>query len=317
MKHKDLLITLSGGLCILSGLSIFGSYYYFNNKMQSEIQKAVDSSAIYVASSDSSDSVVNLSNESSLIDFDTVVETVDADQDVEIVASYSNVIEIPQLEIKAYINEGVEKEALARGVGHHRGTANVGESGNCVIAGHSSATYNCIFNRLDEIKLLDEFYLYDSEGVKHRYYVVNKFICDPGNTSILGNSDTGISTATIYTCANKGTQRLVVVGKEFDDAGLEQFKVEMKENYMRDMLTLNDNFNVESVSKLLELRSLRKYLTYDLQFLGQETEPINKIFYGVVLGSDNPHEFDRDYAVNFGFTLKELERSIENDISEN
>lgn len=277
--------------------------------MQKEIKKNIEDSTIFVSDMDSNDfndSVVANKKESDLIELDSVIDSLDSDQVIEQVKSYINVVEIPNLDIIAYINEGSDKAALSGGVGRHTSTANVGSAGNCVIAGHASPTYNCIFNRLEEIDILDEFYLYDSNGTKHRYYVTDKFICDPSNIDILYNSGEGVSTTTLYTCTNNGHQRFVVVGKELSDEELNQFKIDIKSIYVNNMLKMNDANTVETISYALSTRGLKKTRMYNFKFFNTDISRVRDTLYGVVLGSDafdKEHTYNLDYSVNFGFTL--------------
>lgn len=323
MKSRDFLVTLLGGTCILSGLSILGSYYYFNKQMELEVQKNIESSVIIVDGVEKSSPIETVGvakQESTLVELDTVIDSLNDDQTIKQVETYTNVLEIPSLDIKAYINEGSDKKALAGGVGRHTKTSKVGEAGNCVIAGHASVTYKCIFNRLEEIDILDDFYAYDSNGTKHKYYVVNKFICDPGNTSILFNSGEGISTITLYTCTNKGHQRFVVVAKEFSDEELEQFKADLKDKYTINMVTMNDSYSIESVTNALAARQMTKHKLYsNIVFLSEDVSPINSGLYGVALGEnafDKTHEYTVNYSMSLGFNLSEIDGGKEDDVSE-
>lgn len=324
MKRKDFLVTLLGGTCILSGLSIFGAYYYFNEQMELEVQRNIESSMILVENKEASspkETVGVGKQDSTLVELDTVIDSLNNDQTIKEVKTYTNVLEIPNLDIKAYINEGSDKSALAGGVGHHTNTAKVGEAGNCVIAGHASVTYKCIFNRLEEIDILDDFYAYDSNGTKHKYYVINKFVCDPGNTSILYNSGEGTSTITLYTCTNKGHQRFVVVAKAFSDEEFEQFKVALKDKYIVNMANLNDTYSIESVTDALLVRHKQKYRLYsNIVFLSEDIGAINEGLYGVALGVDafdKSHEYTMNYSVSLGFSLNEVDGGKEDDVSEN
>ena len=46
-------------------------------------------------------------------------------------------IQIPAIGVDAPVVEGDDWEALKQGAGHHIGSANPGESGNCVISAHN------------------------------------------------------------------------------------------------------------------------------------------------------------------------------------
>lgn len=265
MKRRDVLLTCLGSSCIISGLSIFGFYSYYNNKMESTIKENIDKSTIYVTNTETSD--VTETSGSTLVDTTVAVENVDEDQVVKEVKTYSNVLSIPKLNILAYINDGVSKDALAGGVGRHEETANVGELGNCVVAGHASDIYNCILNNLDKINLFDSFEVYDSSGKKHTYYVTQKFICEPDDVGILASSTMDKSMFTIYTCTNKGSQRLVVEGTELTEAELAKYKENLHNIYVTNMLNFNESFNIESIYTELQVRELAKNRHYSVNYI--------------------------------------------------
>ena len=281
MKRRDVLLTCLGSSCIISGLSIFGFYTYYNNKMENAIKSNIDKSTIYVSSTETSDSTNQTT--STLVDTTVEVANVDGDQAIEKVKTYSNVLSIPQLSILAYINEGVSKDALSGGVGHHEGTADVGAVGNCVVAGHASDIYNCILNDLDKINLFDSFEVYDSSGKKHIYYVTQKFICEPDDVGILASSSTDKSIFTIYTCTNKGSQRLVVEGTELTENELAKFKENLHNTYVTNMLNYNESYNTESVYTELKVRDLAKNRHYTVNYVksNKDLTPIVTNLYGV------------------------------------
>lgn len=281
MKRRDVLLTCLGSSCIISGLSIFGFYSYYNNKMENTIQENIDKSTIYVSNTETSDVTEN--SNSTLVDTTVAVENVDEDQVIKEVKTYSNVLSIPELGVLAYINDGVSKDALAGGVGRHEETANIGELGNCVVAGHASDIYNCILNNLDEINLFDSFEVYDSSGKKHTYYVTQKFICEPDDVGILASSTMDKSMFTIYTCTNKGSQRLVVEGTELTEAELAKYKENLHNTYVTNMLNFNESYNIESIYTELQVRELAKNRHYSVNYVksNKVLTPIVTNLYGV------------------------------------
>lgn len=281
MKRRDVLLTCLGSSCIISGLSIFGFYSYYNNKMENTIQENIDKSTIYVSNTETSDVTEN--SNSTLVDTTVAIENVDEDQVIKEVKTYSNVLSIPELGILAYINDGVSKDALAGGVGRHVETANIGELGNCVVAGHASDIYNCILNNLDEINLFDSFEVYDSSGKKHIYYVTKKFICEPDDVGILASSTMDKSMFTIYTCTNKGSQRLVVEGTELTEEELAKYKENLHNTYIINMLNFNESYNIESIYTELQVRKLAKNRHYSVNYVksNKVLTPIVTNLYGV------------------------------------
>lgn len=256
-KRRDLVLWVVGLACLISGVCIFLAYFWFNNYLNDKVAENLSKNTIYVDTK--TGELNNTSNDNTL----GAIESLNSNQKVKKVAKFTNVLSIPRLKIKTYINEGVDSYALSSGVGHHTTTAKLGAKGNCVIAGHSSVIYDCIFNRLDKIQLGEAFYIYDARGRKHKYYVCDKFICEPDNTDILKNIDKSISKVTIYTCANKGTQRLVIIGKEFNKVQLSNFLLTLDEQYLSKMLSINEGIKVETLSEALNARSSQKLEVYD------------------------------------------------------
>lgn len=296
MKRRDVLLTCLGSSCIISGLSIFGFYSYYNNKMENTIQENIDKSTIYVSNTETSD--VTKNSNSTLVDTTVAVENVDEDQVIKEVKTYSNVLSIPELGILAYINDGVSKDALAGGVGRHEETANIGELGNCVVAGHASDIYNCILNNLDKINLFDSFEVYDSSGKKHTYYVTQKFICEPDDVGILASSTMDKSMFTIYTCTNKGSQRLVVEGTELTEAELAKYKENLHNTYVTNMLNFNESYNIESIYTELQVRELAKNRHYSVNYVKS-----NKILTPIVTNLYGVAPQLKQVSTNIGFNI--------------
>lgn len=228
------IISIIGVVLILSGGILLGYWKFTEIKYRQMYSTTVDSSEI------SEDEFAKLLKKSREVSFETSDEDVDeyiefsmldSDQKVDDVTIYQNVLEIPQFNIRAYIGKDTEKDTLRRGVGWHKTTAEPGHLGNCVIPGHSSTTYDCIFNGIENIEILDTFIVWDAAGIKHIYYVTDKFITDPYDLSILRNNVTDISQTTLYTCTDYGKRRLVIVGKEFDDYDLNKFKAELDKQF--------------------------------------------------------------------------------------
>lgn len=189
-----------------------------------------------------------------------VISAVDGDQIVEEVVTYKNVLDIPKIECQAYIGSDTSAYSLSRGVGHHPETAAVGTIGNCVIAGHASRTHKCIFNRLEEMQLFDEFYAYDAKGVKHTYAIVKCMIVGPTQTYILDDIDNGHSTMTIYTCTEGGTLRFVIQGIEFGEGELVKFQEEYFSDSIAQLRRINEDFYYEDVTGLLALVDTKRVI---------------------------------------------------------
>lgn len=65
------------------------------------------------------------------------------------------IIDIPKINLKYPIAEGVDDATLRFAIGHMPGSAGLGSYGNSVLAGHRSHSFGDFFNRLDELGLGD------------------------------------------------------------------------------------------------------------------------------------------------------------------
>lgn len=93
--------------------------------------------------------------------------------------------------------------------GHHTGTANPGEMGNVVIAGHRDIRGK-VFYYLDKLKEGDDIFLYTGHGI-YRYIVRGSTQVKPTRTDVMNPTDD--ARLTLITCTPIGlaTNRLIVV----------------------------------------------------------------------------------------------------------
>lgn len=120
------------------------------------------------------------------------------------------VINIKKIKVKAPIVEGVKAVNLRAGIGHIPGTAGLGKPGNCALAGHRSYTFGKFFNRLDEMKVGDEFEIFTkTETLKYKIY--EKLVVKPSDVSVLkGSRDKHVVTLITCTPIYVATHRLIV-----------------------------------------------------------------------------------------------------------
>jgi sortase A len=101
-------------------------------------------------------------------------------------------LEIPRLHLRVSIVEGDDEESLSLGAGHVRGTADFGEAGNAVIAGHRDAAFGALRN----IRIGDDILIHS--GRESEYLVTKIRTVAPDDLSVLRNDDT--SKLTLITC---------------------------------------------------------------------------------------------------------------------
>lgn len=117
-------------------------------------------------------------------------------------------LDIPAINLKAGIVEGVSQRSLSKGVAHYPNTPMPGEDGNVVLAGHDSGKMP-IFRKLHKLNNGDRINVTYKTKV-YEYVVTGKRVVKPSQTDILDSSDA--KTITLFTCTEKGNKRLVVTG---------------------------------------------------------------------------------------------------------
>lgn len=134
--------------------------------------------------------------------------------DADLQAAHATGLVIPAIQVDAPVVHGVGAESLQRGVGHYDGSANPGEAGNVVLAGHNDV-YGEVFRHLDQLQAGDELTLYSQTGA-FRYVVREWRIVDPTEVSVLAPTASG--TVTLISCYpyRIDTQRIIVVGDLLD-----------------------------------------------------------------------------------------------------
>ena len=123
-------------------------------------------------------------------------------------------IEIPKIGVNLPIYHGTSEETLDRGVGHLLGSSlPVGGTGtHCVLTGHSGLAGQKMFSDLEQLELLDVFYLKVLDETL-AYSVIEINTVPPEDTSELAINPQG-DDVTLITCTPYGlnTHRLLVRG---------------------------------------------------------------------------------------------------------
>ncbi len=122
-----------------------------------------------------------------------------------------------RVDIKAPIVEGIDTEALKKGIGHHPDSVWPNKKGNIVLAGHNfdldaENPYGQIFISLRLVDVGDLVTL-EWQGQKYTYQVFKKETVSAKDTSLFGHSDEWL--LTFYTCDPPYTdwKRLVLQAK--------------------------------------------------------------------------------------------------------
>ncbi len=129
--------------------------------------------------------------------------------------SVDSVLTIPSIEIKYPVltetSEDLLKISLNKFWGGEPNTV-----GNYCIVGHNYSNNGKLFGKLSKIQNGDTVNLQDSTGRILEYKVYNKIIVEPDDVSATSQLTNGKKEITLITCANSGTQRLVVKCREVE-----------------------------------------------------------------------------------------------------
>ena len=123
-------------------------------------------------------------------------------------AEVIGLIESEALDIKYAVLEGAGSYELSCGIGHIPDTAGIGETGNCVLAGHNGSRHGTYFTNLKTLKEGDVIKLTDKKGSRYFYEVESMEVVDPYDNSVKDQGEGKV--LTLLTCENSGTMRLTV-----------------------------------------------------------------------------------------------------------
>ncbi len=118
-------------------------------------------------------------------------------------------ITIPALGVDAPVVSGDDWESLKKGAGHHIGSANPGERGNCVISGHNDI-FGEVFRDLPELTVGDDVIVH-TLSASYRYVVEQTRIVDPTEVSVMDATSTPVLTLISCYPYRVDTQRIAVV----------------------------------------------------------------------------------------------------------
>lgn len=126
-------------------------------------------------------------------------------------------LEIPRLNVRAFVVEGTTNRQLMRGPAHFRGTALPGQPGNCAIAGHRNV-YGKWFKDLNRLRAGDQIILRTPKQA-HTYRVTKSRIVRSNDFSVLRRTKT--PTLTLVTCMiPHAKHRLIIFGEKVGSLGV-------------------------------------------------------------------------------------------------
>lgn len=129
--------------------------------------------------------------------------------------SVDSILMIPSLQIKYPVLTETSVELLKISINKFWG-GEPNTVGNYCVVGHNYSGSGKMFGKLSKIKMGDIVQLQDASGRTIDYSVYNKFIVEPNDVSATSQLTNGKKEITLITCANSGTQRLIVKCREVE-----------------------------------------------------------------------------------------------------
>lgn len=227
------------GVCLILGGSISaGSILYGHYKSEAEKNKLLSKG--YAGGNQSviitAPSLDSFTSDNEFVSEEEVLEIPELNEDMQVtpIKDGTQILEIPDLDIKVPILEGTSYDTLAVAAGHFKDTGKMGQDNYC-IAGHSSSSYACIFDNLHNVKMDIPVYLHDGKGNKYTYRVTDWRTVQPADTWVVNSY--GDTRCTIITCDDRGKSRLVVTAIMMTD---EEHELYLREQAIQKRLELTD-----------------------------------------------------------------------------
>ena len=190
-------------ILILIGISLrsVASYidYKDNNIKNDLISNYENNSSIDNSIEKENDNIENkISNE-----FEYKEETINSKR-----TNVIGILEIKSIGLKAPIVDG--EENLDYVVAKYRNSANFGQVGNVILAGHNNMK-GSIFKNLYKVKIGDIIEIKTDNNI-YKYKLTERVIVNPSDSSLL-TQDISKKEITLITCINRAKERLILKGK--------------------------------------------------------------------------------------------------------
>ncbi|MCL2546187.1 MAG: class D sortase [Oscillospiraceae bacterium] len=127
------------------------------------------------------------------------------------------ILTIESIDLRLPVMEGVKEPELRVAPGRVPQTANIGEIGNAVIAGHRNFTFGSMFNRLGEVENGDIIGFQAMNGQHKAFEVFEILVITPDN-QIAFIQPHNESIITLYTCTpiREATHRLLIRARKIE-----------------------------------------------------------------------------------------------------
>lgn len=117
-------------------------------------------------------------------------------------------IKIPKIDLEYPILEETTKNNMNLSITKFCG-GNINDYGNLALAGHNNRD-GTMFGKTKKLQIGDKIELTDLNKVTITYSIVEIFITDPNDVSVLTTGDEKIREVTLITCSNGNKERLVI-----------------------------------------------------------------------------------------------------------
>lgn len=194
---KILVILILIGISLISVASYID--YKDNNIKNDLISNYENNSSIDNSIEKENDNIENkISNE-----FEYKEETINSKR-----TNVIGILEIKSIGLKAPIVDG--EENLDYVVAKYRNSANFGQVGNVILAGHNNMK-GSIFKNLYKVKIGDIIEIKTDNNI-YKYKLTERVIVNPSDSSLL-TQDIFKKEITLITCINRAKERLILKGK--------------------------------------------------------------------------------------------------------
>ncbi|WP_415292778.1 class D sortase [Clostridium perfringens] len=194
---KILVILILIGISLISVASYID--YKVNNIKNDLISNYENNSSIDNSIEKENDNIENkVSNE-----FEYKEETINSKR-----TNVIGILEIKSIGLKAPIVDG--EENLDYVVAKYRSSANFGQAGNIILAGHNNMK-GSIFKNLYKVKIGDIIEIKTDNNI-YKYKLTERVIVNPSDSGLL-TQDISEKEITLITCINRSKERLILKGK--------------------------------------------------------------------------------------------------------
>ncbi|MDV5116170.1 class D sortase [Clostridium perfringens] len=194
---KILVILILIGISLISVASYMD--YKDNNIKNDLISNYENNSSVDNSIEKENDNIENkISNE-----FEYKEETINSKR-----INVIGILEIKIIGLKAPIVDG--EENLDYVVAKYRNSANFGQVGNVILAGHNNMK-GSIFKNLYKVKIGDIIEIKTDNNI-YKYKLTERVIVNPSDSSLL-TQDISKKEITLITCINRAKERLILKGK--------------------------------------------------------------------------------------------------------